>query len=219
MRTTEQLEAAGAGLDPALFAGGAGSDPWLVRLAGDPGRAVGLDLADAIHWLHQLHGGATGLIDGASLRARSPDERAFLLRAFDAWQCERRALSALVVAVGPIPSTPGQLADEATLVTLAAAITTLGSSDRAGVSLGAATALAVEWHGLRGLIDRAADRFAATIPACDLADRAELLASVAGFVDAPGVERAVRFGAAQLLHQHDAFVVMLQRRSSARATA
>lgn len=217
MRTTDDLDAHVAGLDPALFVRGAGAHPWIVRLATDPNRSVGSDLADAVHWLHQLHGGAAGLVDGASLKARSPAERAFLTGAYDAWQAERRALAALILAVGPIPSTPGQLGDEATVVALSTGISTLAASDRAGVTLGAAAALVVEWHGVRALMNRAADRFAATIPNCHLPSRTELLATLAGFIDTPSVERAVEFGATQLLYQHEAFVVMLQRRSAARA--
>lgn len=204
------------GLDPALFARGAGEHPWIVRLASDRGRAIGLDLADAIYWLAQLHGGAAGLVDGASLRARSPEERTFLTRAFDAWQSERKALSTLVVAVGPIPSTSGQFGDEVTTVAIAGAIATLATSDRAGVALGAATALIVEWHGLRTLMDRAADRFAATIPRCILPTQTELLATVVGFVETPVIERAVTFGACQLLRQHGEFVGLLERRAKAR---
>lgn len=216
MKTNDRLDAATVGLDPALFTQGAGEHPWIVRLASSPGRSVGLDLADAVHWLQKLHGGAAGLVDGASLRTQSSGERVFLTRAFGAWQCERKALSTLTVAVGPIPSTSGQVGDEATTVFLATAIATLATSDRAGVALGAAAALIVEWRGLRSLMDRAADRFAATIPPCVLPSHAEMLATVAGFIDTPAIERAAAFGARQLLRQHGQFVAMLERRSQAR---
>ena len=211
------LDAAWSGLDPALFDEGAGAHPWVRRLASDPDRAAGPDLADAVHWLALLHGGAAGLVDGASLRTRSERERRFLNGAFDAWQSERAALSTLAVAVGPVPSTPGQHADEATTATLSRAIATLATSERDGVSLGAATALIVEWHGLRALMERAAERFGGDISPCVLPPQPDLLATVAGFVDAPGMERAMAFGARELVRRHGTFVAMLQRRSAARA--
>ncbi len=216
MRITDRLDVKAGGLDPALFALGAGEHPWVARLASDTGRSSGLDLADAIHGLAQLHGGAAGLVDGASLKARSVAERAFLTRAFEAWQCERRALSVLSVAVGPVPSTPGHVGEGANAASLASAIATLGSSERTGVTLGATAALMFEWHGLRPLLDRAANRFGATIPSCQLQDLAELLATVAGFIDTPAIERAAAFGARQLLRQHREFIAMLERRAQAR---
>ncbi len=217
MRDHGGLDAIWTGLDPALFEGGAGEHPWMRRLASDPGRGAGPDLADAIHWLALLHGGAAGLVDGASLLARSDRERRFLNGAFDAWQSERAALASLAVAVGPVPSTSGHHLDEVTTADLAHAIATLATSERDGVSLGAATALIVEWHGLRALMERAAERFGCDIRPCVLPSQADLLATVAGFIDAPGVERAMAFGADQLVRQHGTFVAMLQRRSAARA--
>ena len=205
-----------SGLDPALFDGGAGRHPWLVQLASDHGRAAGLDLADAVHWLSKLHGGAIGLVDGASLKAGGAAERSFLARAYEAWQCERRALTRLVVAVGPAPSTPGQIADDATVAGLSAAIATLATSERSGVALGAAAALVVEWHGLRALMNRAADRFTVTIPGCDLPSGVEVLATVAGLLDGPTTARAATFGARELIHQHGSLVELLRRRSTAR---
>lgn len=216
MNIDTTLQAQAGGLDPDLFATGAGDHPWLTRLANDPDRALGPDLADAIHWLAQVHGGAAGLVDGAGLRARNGAERAFLAQAFTAWQRERRALAALSIAVGPVPSTSGQVQDERTAATLADAIATLASSERAGVALGAAAALVVEWHGFRRLMNRAADRFSATLPPCALPERTELFATVAGLVDDPATERAVAFGARQLLVQHAGLVAMLTRRSAAR---
>lgn len=216
MRTTDRLDGEAGGLNPALFAQGAGQHPWVARLASDTGRSSGLDLADAIHGLTQLHGGAAGLVDGASLKARSVNERAFLIRAFDAWQCERNVLSVLSVAVGPVPSTPGPVGDGPTTASLASAIATLGSSERAGVTLGATAALVIEWNGLRPLLDRAAHRFGAPIPCCQLQDPTELLATVAGFIDTPAIERAAAFGARQLLRQHGEFIAMLERRARTR---
>ena len=202
------------GLHPMLFEH---QGPWVARLACDPDRSAGLDLADAIHALAHLHGGSTGLIDNASLKARSGEERAFTVRAMDSWRCERKALSILTVAAGPLPSTPDDRADQERAAALVSAVAALGSSDRAGVTLGATAALIIEWHGWRGVIQRAATRFAATIPRCELPGIGEVLATVAGFIDTPALERAATFGARQLLNQHGALVTMLEDRARRRA--
>ena len=213
MRDVQRPTAAGAGLDPAVFADGAGADAFVRRLAADPGRTGGMDLADAVHWLHTVHGRTAGVIDSASLTVLGDGERRWFARAVDGWRGERIALATLALAVGPLPSTPGQANDDRALERQLGALATLAGSDRAGVPLGAAAALVIDWHALRPLLMRAADRFGATIGACDLPPVEDTLA-VAG--DPPRA-RAIRFGADQLLRQHRLIAEALVRRSEARA--
>jgi hypothetical protein len=99
------------------------------------------------------------------------------------------------------------------------AIEMLAKSDRTGCALGAALALVLDWRELRTVIDRAAQRFSVETPAVLLPTVEETLAVADCAAISPGVERAIIFGAQQLLVQHRGLWDLLEARQIAREAA
>ena len=160
------------------------------------------DLADLIHYLCVLHGRYPGLIDHAAARAVEPEARAWLANATYAFAGERAYLARLAVAAGPVPSTPGSGGTDAAVLGQRHAMETLALSERRGCALGAAMALVLDWGVIRTCLDAAA-----------VADLADLYAATAP------VQRALLFGAEQILVQHHGLWDLLEARQQARAAA
>ena len=178
-------------------------------------QATTRDLADAIHLLCALHGAHPSMMDHALAHA-SPEAAAWLEEAAAGFTEERALLARLTAAAGPIPSTPGQAETEAAVAAQRHALDMLARSDRAGCATGAAMALVLDWHAVRGVMNNAADRagfapLASTLPID--ADTATLAATMA---TRPALERAMGFGAQQLLAQHRALWSLADARQSAR---
>lgn len=178
------------------------------------------DLADAVHALQAVHGTLPGLADEAltSVGARVGDGIAavWLDAVAGAIGHERQALSRLVSAAGPLPSTPGQAATDSAFVAQRHAFQMLARSDRRGVAVGAVAALALDWLAVRRVLIRAADRYGVTLGPIALPDAADT-ATVLGMVaDGNAAERAMLFGARALLEQHRALWTLLEARSGAR---
>jgi len=179
------------------------------------GREAARDLADAVHLISSLHGRHPGVIDHARDKAAIPAIRAWLDEAVTGFAEERAYLLRVVVAAGPLPSTPGQAECEAAVTGQRHALDMLGRSDRTGCALGAALALVLDWRAVRSVVDAAAQRFGVplTPPALPSARQALALAEEAG---SPAMERAMMFGAQQLLAQHRGLWSLLEARSDAR---
>lgn len=175
------------------------------------------DLDDFVHLLCAIYGRQPSIIELALHCAPPAPVRQWLEQAANAFERERLYLVRLVGASGPIPSTPGGAETEAALLAGRNALETLARSERQGCALGAATALVGDWQGLRPLLDKAAHRVAVEVPPCALPD-ATSIAEVLDTAAAGGLaaERAVRFGAEQLLLQHRALFDLLEARSEAR---
>lgn len=198
-----------------LAAAGSACHPWVEDLGAVPAVAEPRDLADAVHLLCGLHGRHPGLVDLAVARSPLP-VRGWLAAAADAWERERLYLLRLTAAVGPLPSTPGNAQTEAAMLAQRHALETLARSERSGCALGAATALTGDWCSIRPLLDRAAVRVGIDVPPGALPDQASIAAVLETAANAPGTERAIRFGAEQLLLQHRALWDLLETRSEAR---
>lgn len=171
------------------------------------------DLADAVHALCAVHGTLPGVADKAR-RGDGADD--WLAASAEAFAAERGLLSRLVAASGPLPSTPGQAASEAALVGQRQALRVLASSDRAGCALGVVVALAFEWRAVRPILGNAASAFGIT-------ERFELPnptagsdAAIAAALASGASERALLFGADQLLAQHRGLWSLLEARAAAR---
>ena len=188
----------------------------LSALLDGAGRHAGRDLSDAVHLLCSLHGHYPGLIEIALQRCPKGQVHEWLGHASDAFERERLYLVRLTAAVGPLPSTPGAAETEASLVAARHAPETLGTSEREGCALGAATALVGDWWPIRRLLDRAAARAGSEAPAPSLPDEASVVAIINHAASNAAAARALAFGGEQLLLQHRALFDLLEARAEAR---
>ncbi|HEY0625217.1 MAG TPA: hypothetical protein VGD10_00635 [Allosphingosinicella sp.] len=175
------------------------------------------NLADAVHFLSTVHGRYPGVIDHAVTRTLDPAARAWFTPVLEGFSEERAFLARLAVEVGPAPSTPGHASAEAMLLSQRHALDMLAQSERNGCALGAAMALVVDWGRIRGVLNVAANRFGVEPPAYRLTDTGAVhrLADTMGA--APLVERALLFGAEQVMLQHHGLWDLLEARAMARA--
>lgn len=200
-----------------LAAAGSACHPYVEELAAAASPALPRDFDDLVHLLCSLHGRHPGLIDLALTLCPAGDVHEWLSEAANAFERERLYLVRLTAAVGPLPSTPGNAETHSALVAQRHALETLAQSERFGCSLGAVSALIADWLSIRPLLDRAAVRVGVEPPAMALpgeASIAEILEDC-GSSSLPA-ERAIRFGAEQLLLQHRALFDLLEARCDAR---
>ena len=189
---------------------------YLNALLEASGRHAGRDLADAIHLLCHLHGRHPGLVELALQRSPKGPVHSWLEHASESFERERLYLVRLTAAVGPLPSTPGSLETESSLVAARHALETLAMSERSGCALGAATALVGDWWPIRRLLDRAASRAGIECPAPSLPDENSVIGAIAAISDVPSSTRALAFGGEQLLFQHRGLFDLLEARAEAR---
>lgn len=174
------------------------------------------DLADAVYALCWLHGRRPGVIEHAATRGAQPPAQEWLADAATAFTMERTYLARLTAAAGHQPSTPGQAESEAAVLGQRHALDMLAQSDRAGCATGAGVALILDWTQIRHVLDAAAHRFGITPPPPALPIDAEIETVVLSLGQSPGIERAMAFGAQQLLAQHRGLWDLLEARASAR---
>ena len=180
------------------------------------GSSAPRDLADLIHYLCVLHGRYPGLVDHAATRVVEPEARAWLTSAAYAFAGERAYLARLAVAAGPVPSTPRAAGADSAVLGQRHAMETLALSERRGCALGAAMALVLDWGAIRRCLDAAAARLGVDAPAypADAPDSAAPLAD--GYAATASVQRALLFGAEQILVQHRGLWDLLEARQQAR---
>jgi len=174
------------------------------------------DVADAIRGLCMLHGRHPGVVDRAADSNASSAAGPWLAEAAEAFTVERAYLVKLTAAAGPLPSTPGQAETEAAIVAQSHALDTLAQSSRAGCAIGASIALVLDWRMVRTLLDSAALRLGVLPAWLGLPLDSETTALTSTLTAEPAVERAMAFGAQQLLAQHRALWDLLEARRSAR---
>jgi hypothetical protein len=174
------------------------------------------NLADAVHFLCTVHGRYPGVIDHAATRALDPAARAWFGQALEGFSEERAFLARLSVEAGPLPSTPGAAGAEATLLSQRHALDMLAQSERNGCALGASMALVVDWGRIRGVLNVAANRFGVEPPHYRLTDTGAVRALADTLGAAPLVERALLFGAQQIMLQHHGLWDLLEARQLAR---
>lgn len=174
------------------------------------------DLADAVHYLCTLYGRNPGVVDLATRAFVPPAARDWADTAVAGFDRERAYLTRLVVAAGPLPSTPGQAESEAAVTGQRHALEMLASSDRAGCALGAAMALVLDWRTVRIVLDAAAKRFSVDPPVPLLPGEAETAEAAAALAHDSRVERALTFGAREILVQQRGLWDLLESRQHAR---
>ena len=175
-------------LSQLVAAEGTGSHLYAASVELLSGRFATRNLADAVHYLSTLHGRNPGVVDHAALRTAHEAARQWMLQTINSFVVERNYLTKLAVAVGPLPSTPGQAESE----------------------------LVLDWTSIRGLLNVAADRVGVEMPECTLPSPAACHELVVALAKSPGVERAMAFGCAQLIGQHRGLWDLLEARQFAR---
>ncbi|WP_298689661.1 hypothetical protein [uncultured Sphingomonas sp.] len=213
---TERADGIGGRLAALVAEGGSVRHPYATAPALLGGAYAPRNLADAAHFLCLLHGRYPGVIELAAQRVTDPAARGWINRAAQGFAAERAYLARLVVAVGPLPSTLGQARSEAAVTTQTHALATLAQSERAGCALGAALALVLDWRTMRTVLDTAAQRFGLQPPPIDLPDLGSAIAVAGDVATTPGIQRALAFGAEQLLIQHRGLWDLLETREMAR---
>ena len=149
------------------------------------------NLADAVHYLCVLHGRLPSVVDLAAAKTEPRRSEGWLSDAAAGFALERTYLTRLVVAVGPLPSTPGQSECEAAVVAQHHALEMLARSERRGCALGAAIGLVLDWAAVRPVLDAAADRFGLARSSTALPDTAETRAFACAAATDPALERAL----------------------------
>ncbi len=194
---------------------GGKSHPYLAGHIFSRGRETGRDLADAVHLVAHLHGRHPGVIELARAKTMASAVSSWLDNAVAGFAEERAYLMRVVVAAGPLPSTPGQAESEAAVAGQRHALEMLAGSERNGCALGAAMALVLDWRAIRAVIDAAAQRYSVSLTPPALPSQRQTMA-VIDEAGSPGVERAMVFGAQQLLAQHRGLWDLLEARAEAR---
>lgn len=195
---------------------GSASHPYCAAVTSGQGEDATRNLADAVHFLCLLHGRYPGVIDHAGERVADPVARDWMVAATAGFAIERSFLTRLVVAAGPLPSTLGQAQSEAAVANQTHAMSILSRSDRRGTAFGAACALVIDWRTVRRPLDRAASAFAVEAPPLALPTIEDTLAVATGVAVTGAIERAIGFGAQQLLVQHRGLWDLLETRQMAR---
>jgi hypothetical protein len=175
------------------------------------------NLADVAHYLCVLHGRFPGVIDHAADRTDHAAALGWLAAAAEGFVGERALLTRLAVATGPVPSTPGQAECEAAVLQQRHALDMLGRSDRRGCALGAAFALVLDWLAVRAVLELAAHRAGVAAAPLALPSEAETRTVAMAFADSAALERAMSFGAQQMLAQQRGLWDLLEARQVARA--
>ncbi|HWK35088.1 DUF6975 family protein [Sphingomonas sp.] len=197
-----------------VAAEGSGNEPFATTLAG--ASATTRDLADAAHCWCMLHARHPGVLEFAQGRARHPVVEAWLAEAVTGFSRERDGIVRLVAAAGPLPSTPGQAESESAIAGQRHALDMLAQSDRAGVAIGAAMALVLDWPAIRQVFDAGARRMGLQVIETALPAARDSATVVAALAEPAAFERAMLFGASQTLAQHRALWQLLEARAEAR---
>lgn len=186
--------------------------PFFARLRAEVDTLPRGTLADAVHFLCQMHGQFPGVTDHATLRGKGLDLQAWLGGASAGFVKERALLRRLAVAAGPIATTLGQDQCHAALEQYGARLTQLAQSERAGCAAGAAFALIIDWHAIRPVLNAIAARIGVDGARCHLPSVPETVDHAERLSADPFIGRALAFGAAELLGQHGLFWDLLGER-------
>lgn len=195
---------------------GSAAHPYIRSDALLRGPHASRNLSDAVHFLCMLHGRHPGVIDHAANRCVEPETRSWFNAATAAFAEERAFLARLSFAVGPTPSTPGAGDSESTVLGQRHAIEMLAQSERKGCALGAAVAVVIDWDSIRPVLNAAAMRFGLDVPVSKLCFAGEVAALAEAAITTPPLQRALLFGANQIVLQHRGLWDLLEARQHAR---
>ena len=203
--------------DALIAQSGSGAHPYVLSGQLFHGQTSARNLADAVHYLSALHGHVPGLFDHARAHVIGEIGRSWIDAMAAAFSGERSYLARLASACGPVPAAPNQSAFETALAAHRRAIDLLGQSERHGTAMGASLALALEWYTLRALLDRAAERIDFHTEPAGLPPLKQLSAAADDYDTDGSSERAMMFGARQLVTLHHAMWDVLAARAASHA--
>jgi hypothetical protein len=213
-------KAGGAGIGEKLLAcvaeHGSAAHPYPPSIPLLKGPNAARNLSDAVHFLCALHGRHPGVVDHAANRCTEAATRTWFESATHVFAAERAFLARLAVAAGPVPGTPGSADSEGAVIGQRHAIDMLAQSERNGCAIGAALAVAIDWASIRKVLDCAAQRFGVEAPPYALVESSDFRTLAAEVAASPSVERALLFGAEQIVVQHYGLWELLEARQQAR---
>ncbi|VWX56844.1 conserved hypothetical protein [Sphingorhabdus sp. 109] len=195
-----------------------GSDavPYVQLMGEDLSQLSGADIADIVHFLCVLHGRHPGVIDHAATKTVDDAAREWLIQATDGFAAERALLTKLTVAAGPISGVSLDDQSNAAVLGQRKALDMLSQSERAGCAIGAAIALVADWHCIRHILEQIALRIGVEARASILPNVEQTAALSEDLAATPALERALNFGAEQLLNQHRGLWQLLEARRNMR---
>jgi hypothetical protein len=213
---TQSAPATGQLLLASVTARGSGAHPYASSDALLRGPDAARNLADLIHFLCILHGRHPGVVDHAADSAALPEAQECIAAAAAVFTAERTYLARLAAAAGPVPSTPGAADSDSVVRAQRHAIEMLARSERRGCATGAAMAVLLDWSSVRHALDCAAERFGVEAAPRDC-DIDQLLIRTADAIgEQASVQRALLFGAEQIVLQHHGLWDLLEARQEAR---
>ncbi|SIN99203.1 hypothetical protein SAMN02745824_2561 [Parasphingorhabdus marina DSM 22363] len=219
MPETNPIPSAQASLVDHVREHGSHSAAHVQRMLTDFDSVSGADIADLAHFLCILHGRHPGVVDHAANKTADIAARKWLVRAMEAFSAERAFLTKLTVAAGPISGVGASDQSNATVLAQRKALDMLSQSDRDGCALGASFALVLDWHAVRPLLDKVAIKLGVEPREAILPDSDITLDLSRAVNQSAAIERAVNFGAEQILAQHRGLWQLLEARSKARQAA
>lgn len=195
---------------------GSFSVAYVRTMTDDFGSLSGADIADLAHYLCILHGRHPGVVDHAATKTADVSARKWLVHAMEAFSAERAFLTKLTVAAGPISGVGGSDQSNATVLAQRKALEMLSQSDRDGCALGASFALVLDWYAVRPLLENAAIKFGIEPRDQNMPSVDSTLQLSTALNQNLGIERAVNFGADQILAQHRGLWQLLEARRRSR---
>ncbi len=194
---------------------GSSQHPHQQRLKADGVIGLNSALLDAVHHIVLIHGRFPGLFEEARRNSPPSAEHFGWLRALAAGFSRERLMLAQLLAHSPsTPAQPTSIEGQLSFEAFGRDILALSRSERPGCALGAAFALALDWASIRAVLDRASALFEYSAPPTSMPSDEQIFENLA-HVD-PDLERAMLFGAKELLLRHERLWAMLEARHWAR---
>lgn len=206
-----------AGLLTSLVGGeGSATHAWLHSAELNAGKDATRNLSDMLHLLTMLHGPQPGLIELVADHNVWPGGDAWLADAARGFANERGNLGSLIVAAGPVPSTPGEASTVSAILAQRQAMATIARSDRFGCAIGAVVGLLLDWLPIRAAMETAAARLNVPFTAIRLPSEDDTADMLATMPEMARLERTLVFGARQMMLHHQCLLDLLATRASAR---
>jgi hypothetical protein len=172
-------------------------------------------LCDIAHFMAISHGRHPGVVDHAADKMADPDARAWVVQATEGFAKERNLLNQMIVAAGPIHRHADQDKVTALLAAQARSFQLLATSERKGCAAGAAIAFVLDWQMTRPLLEKTAIALGVEAPVSALPSETDSINLANALTASPILERAMSFGASQILAQQSGLWKLVAARHQA----